>query len=243
MKRALVVGGANGLGLGIATCLSQRTDVEKVYIVDKVALSPEYHFDKFEAFEFDLTSSDYSFFDRFADIDTLIITAGFGRLALFKDIDEQHIINSFNVNTLPSLRLIHKFYTKLEGENDFYCGIMVSIAGYLSSPFYAVYGATKAALRSFIESVNVELKKGGSTNCVMNVSAGSFKGSSFNGGKTDLSIISETAETFIEHLEKKEDLYIFQYEEIFREVLERYHTDFRAEGNRSYDYKLKSGRL
>ncbi len=33
------------------------------------------------------------------------------------------------------------------------------------------------------------------------------------------------------------------YEEVFREVLERYHTDFRAEGRHSYDYKLASGRI
>ena len=39
MKRALVVGGANGIGLSIATELAARQDVEKVYIVDKAALS------------------------------------------------------------------------------------------------------------------------------------------------------------------------------------------------------------
>ena len=36
---------------------------------------------------------------------------------------------------------------------------------------------------------------------------------------------------------------ILKYEEIFKHVLERYHTDFRAEGRHSYEYKLNSGRL
>lgn len=183
------------------------------------------------------------FFDRFDDIDTLIITAGFGKLALFKNTTENHIMNSFNVNTIPVLRLVHRFYGKLESANDFFCGVMVSIAGFMSSPFFAVYGATKAALKSFIESVNVELKKAGSSNRILNISPGSLKGTSFSSGKTDLSITAPMANAIIEHLEAKDDLFIPQYDEVFKDVLERYHADFRAEGEHSYDYKLQSGRV
>ena len=48
MKRALIVGGANGIGLSIATELSHRPDVEKVYIVDKAMVSDECMHSKFE---------------------------------------------------------------------------------------------------------------------------------------------------------------------------------------------------
>lgn len=243
MKRVLVVGGANGIGLSIATELAKRDDVVKVYIVDKAAVSDEFKKEKFEEFQFDLTSEDYSLFDQFTDIDTLMITAGFGKLALFKNVPECLIVNSFNVNTIPVLRLIHKFYGKLESHEDFYCGVMVSIAGFMSSPFFAVYGATKAALKIFIESVNVELKKGGSSNRILNVSPGSLKGTSFTAGKTDLSITAPMANEIIKHLEAKDDLFIPQYDEVFKNVLERYHKDFRAEGEHSYDYKLNSGRI
>lgn len=243
IKRILVVGGANGIGLSIATELAKQDSVEKVYIVDKAPLAEEYNNTKFEAFQFDLTNDDYSFFDRFIDINALMITAGFGKLALFKDVPESYITNSFNVNTIPILRLVHKFYEKLEAQEDFYCGVMVSIAGFMSSPFFAVYGATKAALKIFIESVNVELKKGGSLNRILNVSPGSLKGTSFTAGKTDLSVTAPMANSIIEHLEAKDDLFIPQYDEVFKNVLERYHNDFRAEGEHSYDYKLQSGRV
>ncbi len=243
MRRVLVVGGANGIGLSIATELAKRGDVEKVYIVDKAPLAEEFSNAKFEGFQFDLTNEDYSFFDRFDDIDTLMITSGFGKLSLFKNVPESHIMNSFNVNTIPVLRLIHRFYEKLEAKEDFYCGVMVSIAGFMSSPFFAVYGATKAALKIFIESVNVELMKNGSANRILNVSPGSLKGTSFTAGKTDLSITAPMANAIIEHLEAKDDLFIPQYEEVFKNVLERYHTDFRAEGEHSYDYKVQSGRI
>lgn len=243
IKRILVVGGANGIGLAIAHEMANREGTEKVYVVDKAPLMEEYAHPKIQAFQFDLTSEDYSFFDRFDDIDALMITAGFGKLSLFKDVPENYIMNSFNVNTIPVLRLVHKYYGKLEAKENFYCGVMVSIAGFMSSPFFAVYGATKAALKIFIESVNVELSKAGTSNRILNVSPGSLKGTSFSNGKTDLSLTAPMAKAIIEHLEAKEDLFIPQYEEVFKEVLKRYHKDFRAEGEHSYDYKLNSGRV
>jgi short-subunit dehydrogenase len=243
MKRILIVGGANGIGLSIAKQLTARDGVEKIYIVDKEPLSPAYKEDKIENYQFDLTSADYSFFDRFEDIDGLMITAGFGRLALFNDIPEEMIATYFNVNTIAAIRVIKHFYDRLLSQDDFYCGVMVSIAGFMSSPFFSVYGATKAALKIFIESVNVELEKAGTTNRILNVSPGSIKGTSFNQGQTDLSLTAPLAEEIILHLEDKDDLFIPQYEEVFKNVLARYQTDFRAEGRHSYEYKLNSGRI
>lgn len=243
MKRLLVVGGANGIGLSIATEAAKKNECEKIYIVDKVDVAPEYMNPKFETFQFDLTTGDYSFFEQFTDVDSLMITAGFGKLALFKDVPESYIISSFAVNSVAPIRIIHYFMNKLQDDKDFYCGVMVSIAGFMSSPFFAVYGATKAALKIFIESVNVELEKNGSLNRILNVSPGSLKGTSFSNGKTDLSVTAPMANAILEHLEAKNDLYIPQYEEVFKNVLERYHKDFREEGKHSYDYKLESGRI
>lgn len=243
MKTVLVVGGANGIGLSIATELSKRNDVEKIYIVDKAIVAAEHNNSKFECFQFDLTNDDYSIFDRFGDIDTLMITAGFGKLSLFKDVDESLIATSFEVNTISVLRIIKHFYEKLESEKDFYCGVMVSIAGFMSSPFFSVYAATKAALKIFIESVNIELLKSGTTNRILNVSPGSLKGTSFTKGQTNLTVTAPMANAIISELEKKNDLFIPEYNEVFKGVLERYYLDFRKEGIHSYDYKIQSGRV
>ena len=243
MKRILVVGGANGIGLSIAKVLTSRESTEKVYIIDKAPLAEEYNESKIESFQFDLTSEDYSIFDKFQDIDGLIITAGFGKLALFENIDEKMIPLYFNVNTIAVIRVIKHFYNKLLSKDDFYCGVMVSIAGFMSSPFFSLYGATKAALKIFIESVNVEIEKAGSSNRILNVSPGSIKGTSFNQGKPNLSVTASLATEIIEHVENKDDLFIPKYEEVFKNVLARYHKDFRAEGRHSYDYKLNSGRI
>ena len=242
IKRILIAGGANGIGLAIAQKLAHRETTEKVYIIDKALLNEQYAHPKILYYKFDLTSADYSFFNQFNDINALMITAGFGKLALFKDVSEQHIIDSFNVNTISVLRMIKCFYSKLESNEDFYCGVMDSIAGWMSSPFFAVYGATKAALKIFIESVNVELIRAGTTNQILNISPGTIKGTNFYAGQTNLDVLNELTEEILLRLEEKDDLFIPQYEEVFKDVLERYHCDFRKEGRHSYDYKLQTKR-
>lgn len=237
IKKVLIVGGSNGIGLAIATAFAQRNEVEKVYIVDKVGVDPKYDNKKFKWFCYALGQNDFSFFDQFTDVDCVMMTAGFGHLSLFEDIDEELIQEYFDVNTIPTMKLVKRFYNKLKSTDDFYFGVMVSIAGFLSSPYYSVYGATKAALRSFIESVNVELKKSESSNRILNVSPGHIEGTAFGGGKTDLEKILPLANEIINNLEKKNDLFIPQYKEIYKEVLDRYAQDFRGEGERSYEYK------
>ena len=182
-------------------------------------------------------------FNRFDDIDGLMITACFGQLALFESIPEEQIALYFNVNTIAVIRVIKHFYDKLLSHDDFCCGVMASIAGFMSSPFFSLYGATKAALKIFIESVNVELAKSGSKNRILNVSPGSIKGTAFNKGTNDLNLTTPLAKEIVENLENKNDLLIPQYETIYKNVLERYHKDFRKEGIHSYDYKVNNGRV
>ena len=243
MSRALVVGGANGIGLAIATLLAERQECDRVYIVDRVAVAAEHANAKFHFTQFDLMSDDFALFEGFEDVDTLIITAGFGRLAHFADVSEEHLVASMTVNATAVMRIIHHFYQRIIGKEDFYCGVMGSIAGFMSSPLFAIYGASKAALKIFIESVNVELEKAGTTNRILNVSPGSIKGTAFYNGKTDLSLTENLAKDILSHLEAKDDLFIPMYDEIFKEVLARYAADFREEGRHSYEYKMQSGRI
>lgn len=238
MRNALIVGGSNGIGLAVARNLKEY---DNIYIVDKQApeenLGTQFHF-----IEFNLLDDDYSIFDSLEDINTLIITAGFGRLALFSDLKDEDIIASFQVNTIGVIRIIKHFYSKISGTDDFYCAIMGSISGMLSSPFFSIYGATKAALCKFIESVNVELIKGGTNNQILNISPGSIKGTKFYDGENNLDLTSPLACEILKKMYKKEDLFIPDYETIYKSVLERYNKDFRKFGLESYDYKLKSNR-
>lgn len=236
---ALVVGGSNGVGLAATLYLANYC---KVYIVDRAVLNIDIPANV-ELVQFDLLSGDFSLFNKFTTVDKLIITAGFGRLSLFENFSEEMIVQMMTVNATAVMRIIKHFYPKMLGEKDFYTSVMVSIAGFMSSPFFAVYGASKAALKIFIESINVELLKNGTTYQILNVSPGSLKGTNFNGAANDLSLLQSFIEEMISKMMNKEDLFIPQYEEVYKNVLARYAADFRAEGAHSYEYKLKSGRL
>jgi hypothetical protein len=81
MREALIVGGANGIGLTIATLLAEDERFAKIHIVDRLEIDTRYLHHKFEYKYFDLRSEEYSLFDNYTNVDTLIITAGFGRLS------------------------------------------------------------------------------------------------------------------------------------------------------------------
>lgn len=120
---------------------------------------------------------------------------------------------------------------------------MGSIAGWVSSPLFALYSATKAALCKAIEALNVELEMCGTPNRILNVSPGSIKGTRFNGGDNDLSLTSALAAEIVERMLAGETLFIPDYEEVYKGVIDRYRADAHQFGVDSYRYKMKSGRF
>lgn len=237
MKKALVIGGSNGIGLAVVQQLKQTHEVTILDLVQpEISESISYE-------HFDVTADDFLVLDKYQDVETLFITVGFGKLALFEEIPEEMIAKYFNVNTIGVIRILKHFYNRILDKEDFHCGVMVSISGFMTSPFFSLYGASKAALKIFIESVNAELTKAGTKNRILNVSPGSIKGTKFNGGENNLDETTALACEIIEHLKAKDDLFIPKYEEVYKHVLERYSADFREEGLHSYEYKLNSGRV
>lgn len=239
MNTAVIIGGAGGIGLSIA---SNLTNYDKIYLLD--IKKPEIELkDNMEYIHFDLCDKDYSILDRLNDINSLIITAGFGHLGLFGDYSDDYIEKSFTVNTVGILKVINHYFNKISSHKPFYTAIMVSISGLVSSPFFSIYSATKAALHRFIESVNVELEKKGVENRILEVSPGSIQGTGFNGGTTDLNVTKDLACEIIKHMNERELIFIPKYQEIFKDVVTRYNNDPHSFGLESYDYKLNSGRV
>ncbi|MBQ2489635.1 MAG: SDR family NAD(P)-dependent oxidoreductase, partial [Bacteroidales bacterium] len=243
MKKALVVGGSNGIGLAIALELLRQG--AKVTVVDRVAPDAAAcaMADSLSFRQENLLNDDFSFLEEYKDIDMLMITAGFGRVAKFETIVPAEIGNSFQVNTVSLFKIIRFYYDRMLGDDDFYCGVMGSIAGLVSSPLFALYGATKAAVCNGVESLNVELEKAGSKNRILNVSPGSIKGTRFNGGSNDLNETELLAREIVGRIIRRETLFIPRYEETFKGVIDSYREDPHAYGFHSYEYKCQSGRF
>ena len=241
MKKALVIGGSNGIGLAIALQLAER-GAAQVIIIDKdestVPLPANVSFVRHN-----LLDDDLAFLPDPADVDALVFTAGFGRVAPFESILQAEISNQFQVNAVSPVKVLRHFFPRMRQPQPFHCAVMGSIAGWVSSPLFALYSATKAALCKAIEALNVELEMCGTPNRILNVSPGSIKGTRFNGGDNDLSLTSALAAEIVERMLTGETLFIPDYEEVYKGVIDRYRADAHQFGVDSYRYKMKSGRF
>ena len=243
--KAVVIGGSNGIGLGIVKLLNQKGIF--VYILDRNKPEPDtLDEDLYEYYHCDLLDFDENLIYRFvndSEITILMITAGFGRIADFEYYHIAEIKNMLTVNSVATIEILKLFYERIKSITPFYCGVMGSIAGFLSSPSASVYAASKASVCRLIESVNIELEVAGIENRILNVSPSSFKGSKFYGGENQLDLLETLSEEIVEHLFNRDDLYIPQYREVFKGVIDRYHNDPHEYGLHSYKYKKESGRL
>lgn len=247
MKRACIVGGSNGIGLAIARELIQKG--YHVYIFDittpdetVLTDSSDYTYIKYNLLDF--YAEPFREIADFEDLDTLVITAGFGRCTYFENLNIGEIQNILTVNTLSTLKIIRLFYHRINSESPFYCCVLGSIAGFVNSPLFSIYAASKAAICRFTESVNIELECKGIKNRILNVSPGAIKGTKFNGAnQNNYELTASLSKDIINHLYSKEVLFIPEYETIYKDVLQRCKEDSHAFGINSYNYKIASGRF
>lgn len=241
IRKAIVIGGSNGIGLSLAMQLS-TDDGTHVTIIDKVA--PAVDTPENVGYEcHDLLDGDYGFLEQYRDIDALVFTAGYGRVAPFETFLEAEIRNQFHVNAISPIEVLRFFFPRMKENRTFYCVVLGSIAGIVSSPLLALYSATKASVGKAIEAINIELEMSGSPNRVLNVSPGSIKGTRFNGGQNDLAQLEGLSREIIARMYAREMLFIPEYERVFKGVIERYRSDAHQFGVDSYRYKTQSGRL
>ncbi len=244
--QAIVIGGSNGIGLAVVKSLIRDgyyVNVLDICMPDPVELEDS---TMYSYRYFDITNIDIDMIRSFCEndaVDFLMITAGVGRVADFEYLHISEIEKLYDINIVGVTKILSLFYDRIKSSRRFYCGVMGSIAGLVSSPMFSVYAASKAAVCRLVESINVELTAFNTENRITNISPGSIKGTKFNGGNNDLLQTMDLARNIIKKIRKSEELYIPQYAEIFADVLKRYHSDPHAFGMSSYQYKKDSGRV
>lgn len=244
-KKAVVVGGSNGIGLAISQSL-----INKGYyleICDRGGPEPGVLDSRFYSHNYcDLLDFNEDLFVKLAsdpNVELLMITAGIGRVADFQFHHIAEIEKMFTVDTVSTIKIFRIFYDRILSDSVFFTGVMGSISGWMSTPSASVYAAAKAGVIRFVESVNIELEMYGCQNRILDISPASFKGSRFYGGKNDLSITVPLSEAILDKLFAHETRFIPQYEEVYKAVLKRYHDDPHEYGIHSFEYKKDSGRL
>lgn len=239
-KSALIIGGSSGIGLALTRTPALRQC--PVIVIDRqepqAPLPPNVTF-----LREDLLTTDFEWLEQCNDTDFLFFSAGFGRVAPFEWLEPKEIDNLFQVNCMSFFKVLRHFMPRMLSSEPFYCGAMVSIAGRIASPLFSVYSATKAAMFRGIEAINCELAQVGSPNRVLEVSPGSLKGTSFTGQATDPEANNALADEIIARMKARDTLFIPQYEETFKGVLERYHNNPGQFAADSYRYKIDGNRL
>ncbi len=244
-KKAVVVGGSNGIGLAISSRL-----IAKGYYLEICDLVPPdgdlINSDSYHYNHCDLLYFDEDLFFRLAsnqDVQVLVVTAGIGRIAEFFAHHVAEIEKILTIDAVSTIKLFRIFYDRISSKEPFYAGVMGSIAGWVSTPCASVYAAAKVSVIRFAESVNIELEMSGTDNRILDISTTSFKGSRFYGKSDDLSLILPLADEILMHLFGRETRFIPQYDEIFKGVFDRYSFDPHEYGIHSYQFTKASGRF
>lgn len=247
MKNVLLIGGSSGLGLSLLSEL--LPNVDNIIVFDKkpidyivFPISQDLK-KKVKFVEFNLFSDDFTKLKKYIPkVDSLIITAGFGRLAQVQDLSDCETKKLFYVNALSPIRIIKFFQEKIFSDNDFYTAVVGSIAGHIVSPLFSVYGAAKSSLSSFVSSMNVELIAQNKKNRILDISPGSIQGTSFYGKETNLNQLADLSKTILDKMIDREVLFIPNYESVYKAVLEKNFINPIKFGVDSYNYKISCNR-
>ena len=164
MKKALVVGGSNGMGLAVTSTLIGRG--YQVIVLDR----NEGDLDKLNEGSYTYTYCDLLDFNEELfndlsldkDIEVLFISAGVGRIADFKAHHIAEIDKMFTIDTTSALKILRIFYDRIMVRDTFYTGVMGSISGWMSSPAASVYAGAKAGLVRSISSLSRKAQRTGS---------------------------------------------------------------------------------
>jgi len=159
MKRVLLTGASSGIGRAIALALSARGD--EVWgtsrNLERLPKMPQFH-----PLRLDLSdprSVDEAFNAGLMDagyFDVLVNNAGAGHFGPAEFLPMETIASQFQILVFGQIHLMQLALRHMQGRGEGLIINVTSLASRLPVPFMAAYNASKAALASFIMSMQLE---------------------------------------------------------------------------------------
>jgi NAD(P)-dependent dehydrogenase (short-subunit alcohol dehydrogenase family) len=169
--QSIVTGGTSGIGL--ATAQMFVAEGSNVFIVgrdqDKLAQAKKHLNENVETICADVSSlDDIDFiFKNFEEksVDVLVVNAAIAKPLPFEYVSEDNFDDTVNINIKGTFFTIQKALPYLK--NNSKVVVITSISNQMGAPNFSVYAATKAALRSLVKTLGLELiEKGIRVNAV-----------------------------------------------------------------------------
>jgi short-subunit dehydrogenase len=175
MTRALVTGASGGIGEAFARQLAasghalvlvarRKDKLEALAAELREKHQVEVHV---EAVDLSQESGAARLFDHTEragkPVDVLINNAGFGTFAEFTEIPWESTREQLRLNVFALTELTWRFARSMRARKSGRILNIASIGGHTPAPYFAVYGAAKAYVRSFSEALSVELRGTGVT--------------------------------------------------------------------------------
>lgn len=169
-KTALVTGASRGIGKALALALAERgahvlalaRNKQKLEELDDLIKSKK---GRSTLIPCDLRQQNtieelsHLIEQRWGKLDILVINAAIlGPLTPIIDLDEQELYNVFAINSFASWRLMRAFNTLLQKAAAGRALVLSSSVAHKIKPYWAAYGASKAALEIFARSWAEEVK-------------------------------------------------------------------------------------
>ncbi len=192
-RRALITGGAQGIGFAIAQALAREgvrvvlTDIDEERLraageqLDEIG--PESL-----VYQLDVTDHDGiadlrdEVIDELGGIDLLVNNAGIVQGGAFLEVPLDEHLRTFEVNTRAVVAVTHAFLGDLIEAEEGHLVNIASASGFVGLPWGSTYAASKWAVIGFGESIRLELKRlehnhvGVTSVCPSYVSTGMFEG-------------------------------------------------------------------
>jgi short-subunit dehydrogenase len=97
----------------------------------------------------------------FGRIDVVVNNAGYGMTGTLEETAEQDIRNIFTINVLATIDVVKSVLPVMRKQRSGHILNIGSVAGFLGSPGWSVYSATKAAVAAFSEVIAQDVKEFG----------------------------------------------------------------------------------
>lgn len=238
-KKVAIIGGTSGLGLAIADYLLEKTHCNKVLVTGRNEPRKAFDDSRFSYFELDLCDNNlcWSFLNEY---DVIIYSAGYGRIGRFSDFNDAKIEQTLIVNAIRPMSLITFLHKRLLSEQGLKLVFITSISAKLTSPLFAIYGASKACISNYIESVNIELAHLTKGNRITEIAPGYIQGTSFYGKATDISELKSVVSKIFQSFLDNDRFIIPENNVLYQAKIRDYQSDPKRFGHESYKYKLKA---